>query len=90
MKLGMPLPRIPSLPKDVIVRFWLIALFTLIATVTGPHGIGLARATTALSPRKSGDGQGAKDCQRRFDGGGTAFADYVWKPVVLVEMKKRG
>ena len=24
------------------------------------------------------------------DGGGTAFADYVWKPVVLLEMKKRG
>ena len=24
------------------------------------------------------------------DGGGTSFADYVWKPVVLVEMKKRG
>ena len=24
------------------------------------------------------------------DGGGTGFADYVWKPVVLVEMKKRG
>ena len=24
------------------------------------------------------------------DGGGTAFADYVWKPVVLIEMKKRG
>ena len=24
------------------------------------------------------------------DGGGRAFADYVWKPVVLVEMKKRG
>jgi hypothetical protein len=24
------------------------------------------------------------------DGGGTAFADYVWKPVTLVEMKKRG
>lgn len=24
------------------------------------------------------------------DGGGTAFADYVWKPVVLMEMKKRG
>jgi hypothetical protein len=22
------------------------------------------------------------------DGGGTAFADYVWKPVVLIEMKK--
>ena len=25
-----------------------------------------------------------------LDVGGTAFADYVWKPVVLVEMKKRG
>jgi hypothetical protein len=24
------------------------------------------------------------------DGGGTAFADYVWKPLVLVKMKKRG
>ena len=24
------------------------------------------------------------------DGGGTAFADYVWKRLVLVEMKKRG
>ncbi|MCY2950597.1 MAG: hypothetical protein NTU53_01310 [Planctomycetota bacterium] len=24
------------------------------------------------------------------DGGGTGFADYVWKPLVLVEMKKRG
>lgn len=23
-------------------------------------------------------------------GGGTSFADYVWKPVVLIEMKKRG
>ena len=28
--------------------------------------------------------------QAHEDGGGTAFADYVWKPVVLVEMKKRG
>ncbi|HVP11894.1 MAG TPA: DNA methyltransferase, partial [Phycisphaerae bacterium] len=26
----------------------------------------------------------------REAGGGTAFADYVWKPVVLIEMKKRG
>jgi SAM-dependent methyltransferase len=31
-------------------------------------------------------------CEERVkkDGGGTAFADLVWKPVVLVEMKKRG
>jgi len=26
----------------------------------------------------------------REDGGGVAFADYVWKPYVLIEMKKRG
>ncbi len=24
------------------------------------------------------------------DGGGTAFADLVWRPIVLVEMKRRG
>jgi hypothetical protein len=24
------------------------------------------------------------------DGGGTKFADYVWKPIVLIEMKRRG
>ncbi|MDP1652509.1 MAG: N-6 DNA methylase [Rhodocyclaceae bacterium] len=31
-------------------------------------------------------------CEDRIkkDGGGTAFADLVWKPVVLIEMKKRG
>ncbi len=31
-------------------------------------------------------------CEERIkkDGGGTAFADLVWKPVVLIEMKKRG
>lgn len=28
-------------------------------------------------------------CKAKEDGGGTAFADYVWKPVVLIEMKKR-
>src|SRR3972149_5026542 len=26
----------------------------------------------------------------RESGGGVAFADYVWKPFVLIEMKKRG
>ena len=28
--------------------------------------------------------------QAAEDGGGMAFADYVWKPVVLIEMKRRG
>jgi hypothetical protein len=35
--------------------------------------------TTEFRIRKAGE-----------DGGGTAFADYVWKPIVLIEMKKRG
>jgi hypothetical protein len=26
----------------------------------------------------------------KADGGGTSFADLVWKPIVLIEMKKRG
>ena len=32
-------------------------------------------------------------CEQRIkkaDNGGTAFADLVWKPVVLIEMKRRG
>ena len=29
-------------------------------------------------------------CKSSEDGGETFFADYVWKPVVLIEMKKRG
>lgn len=36
---------------------------------------------------------GEAECRIRKssdDGGGTSFADYVWKPVVLIEMKKRG
>jgi len=27
---------------------------------------------------------------KKADGKGTSFADLVWKPVVLIEMKKRG
>lgn len=40
--------------------------------------------------------EGAKEAGALFEervhksGGGTAFADLVWKPVVLIEMKKRG
>jgi hypothetical protein len=31
-----------------------------------------------------------EDRIKKADAGGTAFADLVWKPVVLIEMKKRG
>ena len=34
--------------------------------------------------------RGRPEAAAAEDGGGTGFADYVWKPVVLVEMKKRG
>jgi hypothetical protein len=33
---------------------------------------------------------GVLEMRVKHDDGGTAFADFVWKPVVLVEMKKRG
>jgi SAM-dependent methyltransferase len=36
---------------------------------------------------------GQTECRLRKaakDGGGIAFADYIWKPIVLIEMKKRG
>ncbi|HNU01405.1 MAG TPA: N-6 DNA methylase [Acidobacteriota bacterium] len=36
---------------------------------------------------------GQTECRLRKaaeDGGGIAFADFIWKPVVLIEMKKRG
>jgi type II restriction/modification system DNA methylase subunit YeeA len=45
----------------------------------GQSGCLDAGGTTEFRVRKSHE-----------DGGGTAFADYVWKPVVLIEMKKRG
>jgi hypothetical protein len=31
-----------------------------------------------------------EDRIKKADGKGTSFADLVWKPVVLIEMKKRG
>jgi hypothetical protein len=45
------------------------------------HSGGLKEAGTTLEFR------GAKDVEA---GGGTSFADLVWKPIVLIEMKKRG
>jgi hypothetical protein len=45
----------------------------------GQSGCLDAGGTTEFRVRKSHE-----------DGGGTAFADYIWKPVVLIEMKKRG
>ena len=59
----------------------------------GQAQIFLDRLFQAFGQGGSLDVGGAPEFRIRKDqedGGGTAFADYVWKPVVLVEMKKRG
>lgn len=59
----------------------------------GQAQIFLDRLFQAFGQRGSLDVGGSPECRIRKaeeDGGGTAFADYVWKPVVLIEMKKRG
>ncbi len=59
----------------------------------GQAQIFLDRLFQAFGQRGTLDVGGAPEMRIRKaqeDGGGTAFADYVWKPVVLIEMKKRG
>ena len=59
----------------------------------GQAQIFLDRLFQAFSQSGSLDVGGTAEFRIRKateDGGGTAFADYVWKPVVLIEMKKRG
>lgn len=59
----------------------------------GQSQIFLDRLFQAFGQRGSLDVGGAAEMRIRNsaeDGGGTSFADYVWKPIVLVEMKKRG
>jgi hypothetical protein len=57
------------------------------------HQIFLDRLFRAFGQKGSLDIGGTAEMRIRKaseDGGGTSFADYVWKPVVLIEMKKRG
>lgn len=59
----------------------------------GQAQIFLDRLFQAFGHGGSLDVGGEAECRIRKakeDGGGTSFADYVWKPVVLIEMKKRG
>jgi len=59
----------------------------------GQAQIFLDRLFQAFGQRGSLDVGGEPEFRvkkAREDGGGTSFADYVWKPVVLIEMKKRG
>lgn len=59
----------------------------------GQAQIFLDRLFQAFGHAGSLDVGGEAECRIRKpkeDGGGTSFADFVWKPVVLIEMKKRG
>src|SRR5829696_4869376 len=59
----------------------------------GQAQIFLDRLFQAFGQKGSLDVGGTAEMRIRKDkesGGGTSFADYVWKPVVLIEMKKRG
>lgn len=59
----------------------------------GQAQIFLDRLFQAFGHSGSLDVGGEAECRIRKakeDGGGISFADYVWKPVVLIEMKKRG
>lgn len=59
----------------------------------GQAQIFLDRLFQALGHKGCLDVGGTPEYRIRKDrqaGGGTAFADYVWKPHVLIEMKKRG
>ena len=63
------------------------------ATKRGKPQIFLDHLFRAFGQRGSLDVGGTAEMRIRKaseDGGGTSFADYVWKPVVLIEMKKRG
>jgi SAM-dependent methyltransferase len=59
----------------------------------GQAQIFLDRLFIAFGQKGSLDVGGAPEFRVKKsadDGGGTSFADYVWKPIVLIEMKKRG
>src|SRR3972149_10107210 len=59
----------------------------------GQAQIFLDRLFQALGHKGSLDVGGTPEFRvrkGRSAGGGVAFADYVWKPYVLIEMKKRG
>src|SRR5437763_16004012 len=59
----------------------------------GQAQIFLDRLFQAFGQKGSLDVGGTAEMRIRKsseDGGGTSFADFVWKPVVLIEMKKRG
>ncbi|MDB5355322.1 MAG: Mtase [Phycisphaerales bacterium] len=56
----------------------------------GEAQIFLDRLFQAFGQKGAKEVGGAYEERVKNDAGGTSFADYVWKPIVLIEMKKRG
>lgn len=78
---------------DALTEFVRWAYANITGDEKGQAHIFLDRLFRALGQPGCLDVGGEPECRIRKaaeDGGGTAFADYVWKPHVLIEMKKRG
>ena len=83
----------PAKRKELLTQFveWVGAHIT--GDEKGQAQIFLDRLFQALGHKGCLDVGGTPEFRIRKpkeSGGGTAFADYVWKPHVLIEMKKRG
>jgi len=63
---------------------------TLQGDEKGEAQVFLDRLFRAFSRRGYKEAGATLEMRVKNDRGGTAFADLVWKPVVLIEMKKRG
>jgi hypothetical protein len=84
---------IMSSPTDKLAAFTAWAKAHITGDEKGQAQIFLDRLFIAFGHAGSLDVGGEPEFRVRKateDGGGTSFADYVWKPVVLIEMKKRG
>ena len=79
--------------RDKLTEFTVWCAKHITGDEKGQAQIFLDRLFQAFGQAGSLDVGGSPEFRIRKDkedGGGTAFADYVWKPVVLIEMKKRG
>ncbi|MCP4590864.1 MAG: class I SAM-dependent DNA methyltransferase [bacterium] len=83
----------PAKQKQLLTQFVEWADAHIIGDEKGQAQIFLDRLFIGLGHKGCLDVGGTPEFRIRKpkeSGGGTAFADYVWKPHVLVEMKKRG
>ena len=79
--------------KERLVAFVAWAKQNITGYEKGEAQIFVDRLFQAFGQPGCLDVSGTAECRVKKaaeDGGGTAFADYVWKPIVLIEMKKRG